>query len=241
MGKIDKKRLISDINRELKSKVNLKYKKGSIRFFKEPIKPVGVRAGDTRKIAAKHYREIKNLPKKEIFGLCEELLRTGYMEHGIIAFSWAYQFKNDYSRRDFLIFERWLRKYVHNWAHCDDFCTHAFGALLFQFPELLNKSKKWTQSKNRWEKRAAAVTLIYHAKQKDKKYLKDMFWVADKLLLDEDDLVQKGYGWMLKEAANFWQREVFDYVISKKKIMPRTALRYAIEKMPEKMKRKAMG
>ena len=55
-----------------------------------------------------------------------------------------------------------------------------------------------------------------------------------------DDMVQKGYGWMLKEASKPWQREVFDFVIRNKAVMPRTALRYAIEKMPPDLRAKAM-
>jgi 3-methyladenine DNA glycosylase AlkD len=53
-------------------------------------------------------------------------------------------------------------------------------------------------------------------------------------------MVQKGYGWMLKAASQAHQKEVFDYVISKKKTMPRTAFRYAIEKMPVELRAIAM-
>ena len=60
------------------------------------------------------------------------------------------------------------------------------------------------------------------------------------LLLDGDDMVQKGYGWLLKEASRFHQKEVFDYVVKNKGRMPRTALRYAIELMPKALKIKAM-
>jgi 3-methyladenine DNA glycosylase AlkD len=56
--------------------------------------------------------------------------------------------------------------------------------------------------------------------------------IADLLLLDKDDLVQKGYGWMLKAASQAWQNEVFEYVMKNKTVMPRTALRNTIEKMP---------
>jgi len=66
-------------------------------------------------------------------------------------------------------------------------------------------------------------------------FLKDIFEIADILLLNTDDMVQKGYGWMLKVASEKHQKEVFDYVMSKKAVMPRTALRYAIEKMPREL------
>jgi len=61
------------------------------------------------------------------------------------------------------------------------------------------------------------------------------------LLHDPDDLVQKGYGWMLKEASRKHQQEVFDFIQEHKKTMPRTALRYAIEKMPDDLRKEAMS
>ena len=70
---------------------------------------------------------------------------------------------------------------------------------------------------------------------------KDIFEIADILLLDKGDLVQKGYGWMLKAASKSYQKEVFEYVMKNKTKMPRTALRYAIEKMPKDLKVKAMA
>lgn len=53
-------------------------------------------------------------------------------------------------------------------------------------------------------------------------------------------MVQKGYGWLLKVASQTHEKEVFDYVMTNKSNMPRTALRYAIEKMPKSLKEKAM-
>ena len=83
------------------------------------------------------------------------------------------------------------------------------------------------------------MSLIVPAKQG--KFLHDIFEIADILLLDKDDMIQKGYGWMLKVASQVHQREVFEYVLAHKTTMPRTALRYAIEKMPKEMKNRAMG
>ena len=60
------------------------------------------------------------------------------------------------------------------------------------------------------------------------------------LLNDADDMVQKGYGWLLKEASRKHQKEVFNYVLTNRTAMPRTALRYAIELMPKELKAEAM-
>jgi 3-methyladenine DNA glycosylase AlkD len=82
------------------------------------------------------------------------------------------------------------------------------------------------------------VTLILPARKG--KFLEDILEISDLLLKDEDDLVQKGYGWMLKEASKRHQKEVYEYIMRRKDEMPRTALRYALEKMPENLRKKAM-
>jgi 3-methyladenine DNA glycosylase AlkD len=71
-------------------------------------------------------------------------------------------------------------------------------------------------------------------------FLQDVFEICDVLLQDGDDMVQKGYGWLLKEESRKHQKEVFDYVVKNCKVMPRTALRYAIELMPKELKTQAM-
>ena len=107
------------------------------------------------------------------------------------------------------------------------------------YPDKINLLKKWAKSSNRWMRRASAVSLIIPAR--DGNFLSDIFEISDILLVDSDDMVQKGYGWMLKSATKRWQKEVFDYVIRNKALMPRTALRYAIEKMPADLKIAAMA
>ena len=68
----------------------------------------------------------------------------------------------------------------------------------------------------------------------------DAFEISDMLLQDPDDMVQKGYGWLLKEESRKHQKEVFEYVLRNRYVMPRTALRYAIELMPKALKAEAM-
>jgi len=206
-------------------------------FFKEEINPIGVRTPIRKKIEKKYFP--KGASKQEVFSLCEKLLEKKTQEETHIAFGWAFRMKKEYKKQDFARFEKWLKNYVNNWAFCDDFCTHALGALVNQYPELVKKTMKWTKFKNRWLRRASAVVLIYPW-TKPNLFLKEIFQVADMLLEDEDDMVQKGYGWMLKVAADHYQKEVFNFVMKRKNQMPRTALRYAIEKMPSTMKKKAM-
>ena len=232
-------KILTAIRKELKSLVDEKNKDRYRRFFKEEVKFYGVGNALVEKLSSVYFKEVKPLGKKETFRLCEELFKSGYNEETMIACDWSYRFHDEYGPDDFYVFESWLNKYVSNWAACDTLCNHTIGSLVERYPQFLSSLKQWAKSENRWVKRAAAVTLIIPAKRG--KFLEDIFEIADILLLDKDDLVQKGYGWLLKDAAINHQAEIFDYVMKHKKRMPRTALRYAIERMPEELRKQAMA
>lgn len=156
----------------------------------------------------------------------------------MVACRWAEYLHKRYEPGDMDVFARWLDLYVSNWAACDTLCNHPVGLLVEMYPALAAQLKDWTASENRWKRRAAAVSLIIPARRG--LFLPEMFAIADALLTDDDDLVQKGYGWMLKAAAEAYEQDVFAYVMSHKDVMPRTALRYAIEKMPPDLRWQAM-
>lgn len=231
-------KIILEIRKDLKKNVDENYRKNTFSFFKEPIKCYGVRNPVARKIAKKYFAKIEDKNKKEICSLCEELLRSDFNEEATIAFEWIYNLRKQFEAKDFAVFESWIKKYVNNWAKCDDFCTHSVGEIILQYPEYLEDLKTWAKSKNRWVRRASAVTLILPARKG--KFIKEAFEIADILFYDKDDLVQKGYGWLLKEVTKLHEKEVLEYVIKHKIDMPRTALRYAIEKMSKDKKALAM-
>ncbi len=225
--------LISTIRRELEHQVDEKTRSNFQSFFKERATFHGVKTSIVSKIARKYFLEIQHLGKQEIFSLCEELLKLDYGEEAFIAFDWAYRLRDKYEPGD------WIDKYVNNWAKCDTLCNHTVGAFIERYPRYTENLKRWAKLDNRWLRRASAVTLTIPARHG--KYLEDVFEIADILLQDKDGLVQKGYGWMLKEASRKHRKEVFDYVMRNKENMPRTALRYAIEKMPPDLRRLAMS
>jgi 3-methyladenine DNA glycosylase AlkD len=226
------------IRRDLKASSDAKTKATGQTFFKETIKTYGVKAAVVDKIAKTHFAAIKDLGKDAILALCEDFWRSGYMEEAFVACHWSHRICGQFEPPDFVVFDHWVNDYVTNWATCDTLCNHTVAAFVEMYPDHLADLKTWARSKNRWVRRAAAVTLIIPARHG--KFLHDVFDIADILLRDGDDLVQKGYGWMLKAASQAHQKAVFDYVMQHKAQMPRTALRYAIEKMPKTLKAKAM-
>ncbi|MDD1748814.1 MAG: DNA alkylation repair protein [Methanothrix sp.] len=231
--------VLADVRQELLQSIDEKTRESAERFFKEEVKFHGVKSALVKKIATKYFHEIKDRDKNEIFSLCENLLQANYNEEAFIAFEWAYSLRRQYVPEDFAVFEKWVEEYVDNWAKCDTLCNHTIGSFVEMYPQFIENLAVWASSENRWLRRASAVTLILPARKGA--FLKEVFGISDILLMDRDDMVQKGYGWMLKEASKTHQEEVFDYVMKWKAKMPRTALRYAIEKMPEEMRKKAMA
>ena len=234
-----KNAVLSDVRRDLKRNATKKARESGRTFFKEEVTLYGVTAARLRTVSKRHFKTIENLPKKQVLALCEALWRGKYLEEGFIACEWSYALRKSYTPADFKVFERWVHRYVNNWASCDSLCNHTVGTLIEMYPEFLPKLKIWALSRNRWVRRASAVSLIVPARKG--LFLKEIFEIADILLMDPDDMVQKGYGWMLKVASKPHLREVFDYVQRNKAVMPRTALRYAIEHMPEDMRKAAMA
>jgi 3-methyladenine DNA glycosylase AlkD len=230
--------IINEIRKELIANSDKKTQVTSQNFFKEKIIPYGVKTAIVSKISKKYFQQLKGKTKAEIFDLCDILWQSGYIEESFIACHWSYAVRKDFEAGDFEVFDKWINNYVTNWASCDTLCNHTVGGFIMMYPEYIYHLKEFAKSENRWMRRAAAVTLIIPARKG--KFLNDILEISDLLLLDKDDLVQKGYGWMLKAASQAHQKEIFDYVLRKKAIMPRTALRYAIEKMPEEFKSIAM-
>jgi len=230
---------VNEIRKELIRMSDAKVKASGEMFFKEAVKMYGIKSATVTDISREHFRNLADNSKINVFAVCEELWNSGYMEESFVACSWSYYIRKQYELNDFRIFEKWVHSYINNWASCDTLCNHTVGTIVEMYPVLLRELKKWAKSDNRWVKRAAAVTLIVPARRG--LFLEDIFEIADTLHYDSDDMVQKGYGWMLKEASKPHRMEVFEYVMKKKATMPRTALRYAIEKMPDELKRKAMA
>lgn len=230
--------VIEAIRREFAALADPEICAKSQRFFKEEVRCYGMKTATAVAIAKKYWKEVKAREKQEIFALCEELYSSGMMEEAFVVSQWAQLLAGRYESGDIAVFRHWIETYITNWATCDGLCNHAVGDLIVRYPEHIEELKRWTQSENRWMRRAAAVSLIVPARRGE--FLDEALAIADLLLTDADDMAQKGYGWLLKEASRKHTDEVFAYVMTNKRVMPRTALRYAIELMPKDLRAEAM-
>lgn len=231
--------VVKTLHREVKAVDKPANRMDYQRWFKGKLKhPVGLRTPVLRRVSNQVFRTAaRPLGKDEILDIGDELLASKWQYRRFFAFDWAGKIHERYEKRDFARFEGWLKKYVDNWGRCDHLCG-VLGLALVRFPDLSPKRMKWATSRNMWLRRASAVALIEPVQ--GGLLLKDVFKTAETLLKDEEDLVQKGYGWMLKVTGDYFFDDAYRFVMKYKNVMPRTALRYAIEKWPKAKRREAM-
>jgi len=191
--------------------------------------------GAVRSVSSAMYRALEDKSIDSVMSCCERLLEEREWALGIIAYDWAFRVRKQYNDQTFAIFEGWLKEYVTDWGDCDDFCTHAFGALLSQNKDLFTQVRSWTEHPKFAVRRAAAVVLIYSIKQGKYKGI-DPFIISDALMNDAHYLVLKGYGWMLKILSEVEPDAVYEYLSKYKGVMPRVAFRYALEKLGKELK-----
>jgi 3-methyladenine DNA glycosylase AlkD len=230
--------ILAELQKELKKADTAANRINYQRFFKEKLKePVGLKAPALRGISKDVYRRFGLLPE-EVLDCGDYLLASGKRYMRFYAFEWAIKIERHYRPTDFKRFEGWLERYVEGWGSCDHLCCGAIGRLLAKYPELVSRTYRWRKSKNQWFRRASAVSLIVPVRKG--KLFEEIVAASETMLLDPEDLVQKGYGWALKEASKCFENEVFEFVMARRDRMPRTALRYAIEKFPAKRKAECM-
>jgi 3-methyladenine DNA glycosylase AlkD len=150
------------------------------------------------------------------------------------------RFRRDFAPAHLPIWKRWLAGgYASNWATTDSICGSLIGPLLLQRPELVPSVVRWTAHRNLWVRRASAVALIPTVRLGGA--VAEAYGVARRLHGDPADLIQKAVGWMLREAGNADPRRLERYLRTHGRRIPRTTVRYAIERFPERLRRELLA
>lgn len=204
------------------------------RFFKagpgeyaEGDKFIGVTVPDTRRIA----RAFRTLPIADI----ETLLRSPWHEERLVAlfilvdqFGRATDVATQRTIYDFYLVNT---AYVNNWDLVDSSASYIVGAYLVDRPDRLAVLERLARSELLWERRIAIISTLYFIVKRGR--ADETLVIADILLHDPHDLIQKAVGWMLREVGKRIDRKLLaDYLELHAATMPRTTLRYAIEHFP---------
>jgi len=212
----------------------------SQRFFKDqPLMGRGITAPQIQRVARDVYPRVKKMSVVDRDRLCTELWASRQHEEGALVCYLYRRFAKQCGAREFALFTRWLDRYVDNWATTDGLSLWLLGASIANDATLVDKLDAWTHSKNRWKRRAASVALVYSAKRGE--HTSAILRIADPLIEDHDDMVQKGVGWLLKETYPKKPAEVVRFLVANRGKTTRLVLRYAAEKMSEADKRRVLA
>ncbi len=222
---------VKKVKLEIKKQSNKELAKLLQRFFKtgpgeygEGDKFAGIKVPVSRKIAINNsdltLEEVKQLLVSEIHE--ERLIALLILVH---------QFKKGDEAQKEKIFKFYIRntKYINNWDLVDLSAPQIVGAFI------VDKEKdilfKFAHSKNLWQKRIAVLSTFSFIKINR---FNEALNISEILLNDNHDLIHKAVGWMLREIGKRNLKVEEDFLKKYYKQMPRTMLRYAIEKFPEK-------
>ena len=176
-------------------------------------------------------RKVARKYKKISLDEAEKLLQSEYHEERLLAvFILAEIFKKSDGETQEKIFNLYLKntKHINNWDIVDSSAPQIVGAFV------QNEDRRilynLARSKNLWERRISIIATYHLIKQND---FEDALEISKILLTDEEDLIHKAIGWMLREIGNRDIAVEERFLKKHYKKMPRTMLRYAIEKFPE--------
>ena len=189
---------------------------------------IGVRMGQVFELA----KEFIEMPPGEI----EKLLESPIHEARVGAVSimdWQARSKKTSERRRKELFDLYIKRHdrINNWDLVDRSAPYVVGGYLVDKPRDI--LYKLARSKNVWERRTAIVSTGYIIRHGD---VDDTFKIAEILLADDQDLIHKATGWMLREAGKKDRQKLLSFLDKHAATMPRTALRYAIEHLDKKQR-----
>lgn len=210
---------------------------GAQRYFKDTIVACGATAPQVRDLVSRVFASVKGRwTVADAIALCDRLVADRVFETKAFGLLLLARFKKEFPPSLFATIKRWLvRGDLDNWASVDTLCTESVGALLEKYPVLVDRIKAWASHPNRWVKRASAVSFIKLARKPQ--YHDAVYGIALSLFPVRDDLVEKANGWLLREAGKGNARRLEAFLLEHGPAIPRTTLRYAIERFPQERKR----
>jgi 3-methyladenine DNA glycosylase AlkD len=196
--------------------------------YSEGDKFIGVGMGQVFALA----KEFINMELEEVEKLLESSIhevRAGAVS--IMDFQARNKKTSTFRRKE--LFDLYIHRHdrINNWDLVDRSAPYVVGGYLFDQPRDILYSLAY--SKNIWERRTSIVSTYYFIRQGD---VNDTFRIAEILLHDKEDLIQKAAGGWLREAGKKDPKKLLSFLDQYAPVMPRTMLRYAVERLPKKQR-----
>ena len=167
----------------------------------------------------------------DAMAFADALIVDRHLEAKAVGIEVVARYRREFTPRLLAAWKRWLAgNHSANWATTDAICGMLIGPLLLQHPRLSARLRAWSRDRNMWVRRASIVGLIPQARRGESLDL--VYDIAMRLHADREDLIQKAVGWALREAGKTDMPRLERYLRANGAAIPRTTLRYAIERFP---------
>jgi len=209
------------------------------RFFKHEVKSRGWRTAELRKVARRFRRTILNEYGQEyLLQVADQLFAGEVLDEKHFAVMLLEGMTPQFGAKEFELFEAWVDR-ITSWADHDGLVHYLIGPMVAADNRYLSRLPVWARKKNVWHRRAAAVALIHSTRQH--RNFEHIQAITELLLTSDDDMVQKGLGWLLREAAKANPRQTVAYLMTVRKRIPRFVLRTACETLPPPTRERVLG
>ena len=228
----------SEIRRALRDGGTSEHASGVQWFFKDAIKSHGWYTADLRRAVRKARKAIRTehgLPF--LVQVADRLFTGNVLEEKIAAVFLLEKLDAEFADAEFKLFENWLGR-ISSWADHDGLVYYLIAPMVAAKPARAKTTFKWAKSPRRWHRRAACVALIRGTRQR--MFFPEIIRLSNLLLADQDDMVQKGLGWLLRETAKFDARRTVPYLVKIRSRSPRLVLRTACETLPAATKKRIL-
>jgi 3-methyladenine DNA glycosylase AlkD len=227
------------VRRVLKDGGSAPHAEGVQHFFKEEIQSRGWYTAELRKVAVRFRRTIVREQGLDfLVQVADKLFSGRVLEEKSFAVEMLKPLVDQFDEREFRLFESWLGR-VTSWADHDALVYYLIAPMIVAKPVRISRVFRWARSRDRWHRRAACVALIQGTRQK--MFFREIVCLSDQLLADEDDMVQKGLGWLLRETAKADAKRTVPYLMRIRRRAPRLVLRTACETLPLPSRRKILA
>ena len=233
-------RYIADhVRRVLKDGGSAPHAEGVQRFFKEEIQSRGWHTSEMRKVATRFRRAIaKEMGNDFLMQVADQLFCGRVLEEKMFAVLMLEKMTPQCGGVEFQLFESWLDR-ISSWADHDGVVHYLIAPLIVLKPTRRTRPFRWAKSSNRWYRRAACVSFIQGTRKK--LFFSEIVRLSNLLLDDEDDMVQKGLGWLLRETAKADPNRTIPYLMEIRTRAPRLVLRTACETLKPAQRRKILS
>jgi len=223
------------MRKELRHKSNKQHRDVKMKTYVDDTNYYGIKQSDMKGLVEEFTPRIKRLGVKRFIPIAEKLLQDEWFEESDFALRLMKTLQDKFDKDTLTVFEKWIDKYITSWVLCDKLSAGLISPLLKSRPSTAKSMIMWAASKDRMKKRAAIGSFMLHARRGN--FLDYIFLISEMMIKENDDMLQKLTGLLLKEASKSGQREVLEFLKTRKHKMPKETFNQAAQNISEKTRK----